>query len=103
MPGPVDVQIPYVEHAEIVIDGQASEVLWADAPVFDDFHAYHPRPDAEVPGGSRVRVLTDSKGIYFLFEVFEPDPSQVWAARCDSTPLRHAGRGCVQPLGMEGI
>jgi hypothetical protein len=79
MPVPVDVQIPYVESAEIVIDGQASESLWAEAPVFDDFHAYHPRPDAEVPGGSRVRVLTDAKGIYFLFEVFEPDPSQVWA------------------------
>ena len=79
MPIPVDVQIPYADEAQIVVDGQANEAMWQSAPVFDEFHAYYPAPDAPVLGETRVRVLTDAKAIYFFFEVTDPEPDKVRA------------------------
>ncbi|MEE2751876.1 MAG: sugar-binding protein [Myxococcota bacterium] len=79
MPIPVDVQLPYVEQAEIVIDGHLNEPAWDDAVHFEDFHAYYPEPDAPVQGAARVRVLTDASGIYFFWQVTIEESAEVWA------------------------
>jgi hypothetical protein len=49
---------------EIVIDGRLDEPVWSRAPVADDFVERLPRPLAEPPVKTEVRVLYDRDAIY---------------------------------------
>ena len=79
MPTPVDLQLPHLEDAAIVIDARATEPAWDSAPVIEDWVVYWPAPDGVPEVHARARMLTDERGLYVFYEVIDPAPEKVRA------------------------
>ncbi|MCB9796579.1 MAG: carbohydrate binding family 9 domain-containing protein [Alphaproteobacteria bacterium] len=79
MPVPIDLDVPHLEDAAVVIDARADEPAWEGALVVDQFVVYYPVPDAEPTGQATVRVMSDPEALYILWEVVDPEPDKVRA------------------------
>ncbi|MCB9762656.1 MAG: carbohydrate binding family 9 domain-containing protein [Alphaproteobacteria bacterium] len=79
MPVPIDLDVPHLEAAAIVVDSHADEAAWASAPVIDAFVTYYPAPDQAPTGQALVRVLSDEKALYVHWTVVDPEPERVRA------------------------
>ena len=79
MPQFLDLNLPHLESAAIVIDAQANEPAWQEAFVVDKFVSYRPVPDAEPITKATVRVLSDEKALYVHFTIEDPDPDGVFS------------------------
>jgi hypothetical protein len=75
---PLDLQLPTVEEAGIVIDAQR-DAAYEDALVVEDWVVYHPAPDGVPHTAARAELLADSKGLYLFWTVTDPEPDQVRA------------------------
>ena len=79
MPTPIDLQLPHFEDAAVVIDAHANEPAWDGAPAVEDWVVYWPAPDGVPEVHARTRMLTDERGLYVYYEVFDPEPEKVRA------------------------
>ncbi|MEQ1506949.1 MAG: sugar-binding protein, partial [Myxococcota bacterium] len=81
MPVPVDLTIPYVEQAEIRVDGRGDEPAWAGAALVPGpFVQFHPTPDTAPTGPTEVRVLADARALYVSARLTDPEPDKVRGA-----------------------
>jgi len=72
MPQLLDLNLPHLEAAAIVIDAQANEPAWDEAIVVDEFVGYAPTPDVEPVTKATVRLLSDQTALYVHFSVEDP-------------------------------
>jgi hypothetical protein len=79
MPLALDVDLPFVQDAQIVIDAQADEAAWAQALVVDDWVTYYPVSGQEPAAHAEGRLLVDDQAIYLHCRVFDPEPARVRA------------------------
>ena len=79
MPVALDVDLPFVQDAQIVIDAQASEPVWAQALVIDDWLTYYPAPGDQPAVHAEARILVDSEALYLHCRVVDPEPERVRA------------------------
>ena len=79
MPQFLDLNLPHLESAGIVIDAQANEPAWDEAFVVDEFVSYRPVPDGEPVTQATVRLLSDEEALYVHFQVVDPEPDKVFA------------------------
>lgn len=79
MPLPPPVDLPRVEHAGIVIDGQVEPGEWDAAARLGDFVTFQPVPGKTPTGQTTARVLADDQALYLLFEVVDPQPGRIRA------------------------
>jgi hypothetical protein len=77
MPPFLDVDLPHLETAAIVIDALANETAWEHALVIDDFVSYRPVPDAAPLTHATVRLLADDRALYVHYTVTDPEPNKV--------------------------
>ena len=73
----VDLNLPHLEAAAIVIDGIANEVEWAEALVVDEFVGYRPAPDTTPTTQATVRLLSDDRALYVHYTVTDPEPDKI--------------------------
>ena len=79
MPVALDVDLPFVEDARIVIDAQASEPAWKQALVIDDWTVYFPSAEGEPEVHAVARLLVDRDALYLHYRVEDPQPDRVRA------------------------
>ena len=79
MPQFLDLNLPHLESAGIVIDAQANEPAWDEAFVVNEFVSYRPVPDGEPVTQATVRLLSDEKALYVHFSIADPEPERVFA------------------------
>jgi hypothetical protein len=77
MPSLLDLNLPHLESAAIVIDALANEPAWDEALVVDDFISYAPVPDSQPLTQATVRLLSDESSLYVHFTVVDPEPDKV--------------------------
>ena len=77
MPQLLDLNLPHLESAAVVIDSHANEPAWDQALIVDEFVSYRPVPDAEPVAKATVRVLSDAMGLYVHYTVVDPEPESV--------------------------
>ena len=75
----VDLNLPHLESAAIVIDAQANEPAWDEAYVVDHFISYRPVPDEAPTTQAVVRILSDDKALYVHYTVTDPEPEKIRA------------------------
>jgi len=71
--------VPLVEGEKLVVDGRLDEAAWQRAEVISDFSGMYPTEGFEPAGSTRVRILTDSKHLYFAWECRFDEPTRVRA------------------------
>ncbi|HCP46181.1 MAG TPA: hypothetical protein DIU15_09075, partial [Deltaproteobacteria bacterium] len=64
---------------KVAVDGRLDEAAWQRAEVISQFSGMHPTEGFEPAGTTRVRILTDSKHLYFAWECRFDDPTRVRA------------------------
>ena len=79
MPVILDVDLPFVQDAQIVIDAQADEAAWAQALVVDDWTVYFPTPEGTPQVRAVARLLVDDQALYLHYRVEDPEPDRVRA------------------------
>jgi hypothetical protein len=79
MPVALDVDLPFVQDAQIVIDAQADEAAWAQALVVDEWTVYYPTPEGEPEVHAVARLLVDDRALYLHLRVEDPEPARVRA------------------------
>jgi hypothetical protein len=78
MPVPTDVDIPYVEAAEIRADGRRDEPAWADARRVDEpFVTFQPTYGDDPVGPTEVWLLADSDALHVFASLTDPEPDRV--------------------------
>lgn len=73
------VDLPVVDHAEIVIDGKADEALWSQASDVSGFTAYRPKPGVPSTEATRVRFISTESSLYLHFEAKDTQPERIQA------------------------
>jgi len=73
------VDLPSVDHAQIVIDGKADEAIWAQASDVSGFTAYRPKPGEPSQELTRVRFISTKTSLYLHFEANDSSPQQIQA------------------------
>jgi hypothetical protein len=73
----LDLNLPHLESAAIVIDGLANESEWAEALVVDEFISYRPVPDSTPTTQAIVRLLSDDRALYVHYTVTDPEPDKI--------------------------
>ncbi|MHC4976486.1 MAG: carbohydrate binding family 9 domain-containing protein [Planctomycetota bacterium] len=63
------------------IDGVLDEGVWSEAPVIDDLLQYIPEEGVEASERTEVRVLYDSKNLYFGVWGFDSSPDEIVATQ----------------------
>ena len=79
MPQFLDLNLPHLESAGIVIDAQANEPAWDEAFVVEESVSYRPVPDGEPITQATVRLISDEEALYVHFRVVDPEPDKVFA------------------------
>lgn len=69
--------LPFVEQAGITVDGVADEAAWAGAWTAGSFVTAEPVPGQPPTGTTTVAVLTDSRALYVLFTMTDPEPKRI--------------------------
>src|SRR5437868_295234 len=62
--------------ASITLDGRLDESAWRDAPILT-LTQQSPRPGADTPYATQVRIIVTGDSIYFGFECKDPHPGRV--------------------------
>ncbi len=117
MPIALDADLPYLESAQVVIDGRADEAAWGEALVVDDWVVYFPAPGGEPEVSATARLLCDQQALYLHYQVLDPEPEllrarltrrdDIWGddyAGIYLDPAGDAQRGylfLVNPLGVQ--
>jgi len=76
----LDLALPYVEEAQIEVDGRADEGAWGEALVLDDYATFRPDFGQEPTGTLELRLLADEHALHLHFRVDDPEPSRVRAS-----------------------
>src|SRR5881409_3573849 len=112
----LDVRIPRLE-AEVVIDGDLSDSVWAHAARLTGFSQYSPNDGVPAADSTQVLVWYSASAIYFGIRAFEQHgrPTVTWASRDqifgdDNVQILlgtfHDGKQvlmfAVNPLGIQG-
>jgi len=79
MPMVLDVDLPFVEDAQIVIDAQASEPAWKQAMEIDDWTVYFPSAEGTPEVHAVARLMVDRDALYLHYTVTDPEPDKVRA------------------------
>jgi hypothetical protein len=78
---PAENGIPRVEATTVPgairIDGVLDEPAWQKAGVIADLTQQSPKPGEPTPFRTEVRILTDSRNLYFGIRCFDPEPSRI--------------------------
>lgn len=61
----------------IRIDGVLDEPAWQRAAVIPDLTQQAPKPGDRTPYRTEVRILADSRNLYFGITCFDPDPAAI--------------------------
>ena len=69
--GQLDVPGPWVAEADIDIDGEISEAVWADAPLLTGFTQYDPVEGVPATQRTEARVLLTDDAIYFAVTAYD--------------------------------
>jgi len=79
MPLALDVDLPFVQDAQIVIDAQASEPAWKQALEIDDWTVYFPSAEGQPQVHAVARLMVDRDALYLHYRVVDPEPDKVRA------------------------
>ncbi len=79
VPVALDMDLPFVQDAQIVIDAQADEASWAQALAIEDWTVYFPTPEGEPEVHAVARLLVDDQALYLHYRVEDPRPGEVRA------------------------
>lgn len=75
----IEVQTPFVESAEIDIDGRIDDPSWAQAALLEGFTQFNPIEGSEATQRTEVLVLVDDDAIFFAFRAYDDDPAGIRA------------------------
>ena len=75
---PLDLELPTVDEAAIVIDAQR-DAQYDNALRVDDWVVYYPAPDGVPHTQARTELLADKRGLYLFWELTDPEPEKVRA------------------------
>lgn len=115
----LEVLSPWVDAADIRIDGRLDDPAWRDAPVLTGFTQFEPVEGAGASQRTEVRLLVMDDGVYVGIHAFDDDPDGIRAtlARRDAygrtddfvrvvldtfDDQRRAFVFQVNPLGIQG-
>lgn len=76
---PLDLALPRVPDAAIVVDGRADEPAWADGLVLPDALVFAPSDEVSPVGAMRTTLLADDVALHVHFAVTDPEPGLVRA------------------------
>ena len=77
--GDLFVPSPFLETAEISVDGRMDEAHWGQAAILTAFTQYEPNEGVAASQETEVRVLVDSDAIYFGILAREDEPGGIRA------------------------
>ena len=69
--GQLEVPNPWVDEADIKIDGQIDEAVWLDAPVLTGFTQFDPVEGVPATQRTEARVLVTDEAIYFAVTAYD--------------------------------
>src|SRR5882724_11059033 len=73
---PPSVQAVVRASASITLDGRLDEPVWRDAPVLK-LTQQSPKPGAQTPYETEVRIVVTKDRLYFGFICKDPDPGRI--------------------------
>ncbi|BBB31990.1 conserved hypothetical protein [Thermotomaculum hydrothermale] len=68
-----DFKIPFVEKANIKIDGKLNEREWENAYTVNDLTQQEPVPGGKTPYKTVVKAFCDKNNLYFAFVCYQPE------------------------------
>jgi hypothetical protein len=77
--GDIEINTPFVEAAQIDIDGDIAEAVWAQAALLEGFTQFNPIEGTPASQRTEVLVLVDSDAIYFALRAYDDDVTQIRA------------------------
>jgi hypothetical protein len=75
----IEINTPFVEAAQIDIDGDIAEAVWAQAALLEGFTQFNPIEGTPASQRTEVLVLVDSDAIYFALRAYDDDVTQIRA------------------------
>ena len=67
----LNVANPWIEAADIRVDGRLDEAAWAEAPILHGFTQFEPREGVPATQRTEVRVLVTDEAVLFGIEAFD--------------------------------
>ena len=75
----IEVATPFVEKAQIEIDGRLDDAGWSHAALLDGFTQFRPVEGSQASQRTEVLVLVDSDAIYFAVKAYDDATAEIRA------------------------